>query len=245
MAATFGPRLSCWRRSQEARLESYFRRDREGPRLSHQGWQSSIQCFRSSEAGGLMRCRCFLEHQICGLRVGHISLHRRDIGIGGRLDGSGRCNDLIVATSERLNKRCPDPLRCSRYDRHLLCCAHDFTDLLTSYTERLGGRPASDHTCDASSRTAREQGLVVRSLQHGMKLTPSDANIATVEDRKRERVLQKTSERGFMVIAVDADDAHQIGDHTNRRLRAIDLGLYRKLVGGVRLRVDSMACAPG
>src|SRR5712671_1667917 len=57
MAATFGPRLFRWRRSQEARLESYFRRDREGPRLSHQGWQSSIQCFRSSEAGGLMRCR--------------------------------------------------------------------------------------------------------------------------------------------------------------------------------------------
>src|SRR5712672_3044584 len=57
MAATFGPRFFCWRRSQEARLESYFRRDREGPHLSHQGWQSSIQCFRSSEAGGLMRCR--------------------------------------------------------------------------------------------------------------------------------------------------------------------------------------------
>src|ERR1700730_10618346 len=57
MAATFGPRLFRWRRSQEARLESYFRRDREGPRLSHQGWQSSIQRFRSSEAAGLMRCR--------------------------------------------------------------------------------------------------------------------------------------------------------------------------------------------
>jgi hypothetical protein len=135
-------------------------------------------------------------------------------------------------------------LRCSRYDRHLLCCAHDFTDLLTSYTERLGGRPPSDHTCDASSRTAREQGLVVRSLQHGMKLTPSNANIATVEDRKRERVLQKTSQRGFMVIAVDADDAHQIGDHTNRRLRAVDLGLYRKFVGRGRLRIDSVAGAP-
>src|SRR6266852_6718144 len=78
-----------------------------------------------------------------------------------------------------------------------------------------------------------------------MKLTPSDANIATVEDRKRERLLQKTSQRSFMVIAFDADDAHQIGDHTNCRLRAVDLGLYRKLVGGGRLRVDSMACAPG
>ncbi len=65
-----------------------------------------------------------------------------------------------------------------------------------------------------------------------MKLTPSDTHIASIEDRKRERVLQETSQRGFMVIAVDADDEHQIGDHTNRRLRAVDLGLYRKFVGG-------------
>src|ERR1700722_4484867 len=47
-----------------------------------------------------------------------------------------------------------------------------------------------------------------------------------------------------MVTAVDADDEHQIGDHTNRRLRAVDLGLYRKFVGGGRLRVAGMACAP-
>src|SRR5712671_5854430 len=77
-----------------------------------------------------------------------------------------------------------------------------------------------------------------------MKLTPSDTHIATAEVWKRERVLQKTSQRGFMVIAVDADDAHQIGDHTNRRLRAVDLGLYCKFVGGGRLRVDSVARAP-
>src|SRR6202035_4934620 len=101
-----------------------------------------------------------------------------------------------------------------------------------------------DHACDASSRTAREQRLVVWSLQHGMKLTPSDTNIASIEDRKRERVLQETSQRGFMVVAVDAYDAHQIGDDTNCRLRAVDLGLYRKLVGGGRLRVDSVARAP-
>src|SRR5580704_759982 len=77
-----------------------------------------------------------------------------------------------------------------------------------------------------------------------MKLTPSDANIASSEDRKRERILQETSQRGFMVIAVDADDEHQIGDHTNRRLRAVDLGLYRKLVGGGRLCIDCVAGAP-
>ena len=70
---------------------------------------------------------------IRGLRVGHISPHRRDIGIGDRIDGSGRCNNLMVAASERLNKRCPDPLRCSCYDCHPLRCAHDFTHLLTRF----------------------------------------------------------------------------------------------------------------
>src|SRR6202040_4388634 len=55
---------------------------------------------------------------------------------------------------------------------------------------------------------------------------------------------QETSQRSFMVIAVGADDAHQIGDHTNRRLRAVDLGLYRKFVGGGRLRVYCVARAP-
>jgi acetolactate synthase regulatory subunit len=49
-----------------------------------------------------------------------------------------------------------------------------------------------------------------------MKLTPSDTNIASIEDRKRERVLQETSQRGFIVVAVDADDAHQIGDVITR-----------------------------
>ena len=99
-------------------------------------------------------------------------------------------------------------------------------------------------TCDDSSRTAREQRLVVWSLQYGMKLTPSDTNIASIEDRKRERVLQETSQRGFMVIAVDAYDAHQIGDHTNCHLRAVDLGLYREFVSGGRPRVDGVARAP-
>src|SRR3984893_9729723 len=161
-----------------------------GKRFGHEPTGVVDQSFHTIEA-----IQRFLEHQIRGLRVGYyISLHRRDIRIvGGRFDGSGRCNDLIVAASERLNKRCPDPLRCS---------------------------------------------------QHGMKLTPSDTNIASVEDRKRKRVLQETSERGFMVIAVGADDEHQIDDHTNRRLRAVDLGLYRKFVGGGRLRVDCVARAP-
>src|ERR1700719_241633 len=122
---------------------------------------------------------------------------------------------------------------------------HNFTILLRRfYTPKDQGRGRRLTTCDDSNRTAREQRLVVWSPQHGMKLTPSDANIASIEDRKRERVLQETSQRGFMVIAVDADDEHQIGDHANRRLRAVDLGLYRKLVGGGRLCIDCGAGAP-
>src|ERR1700736_1169098 len=98
MAATFGPQLVCWRRSQEARLESYFRRDREGPRLSHQGWENSIQCFRSSEAGGLMRCRrnvamvvprpkCLLRtrSRICAVSISRDYVHAGRAFFKGRL----------------------------------------------------------------------------------------------------------------------------------------------------------------
>jgi hypothetical protein len=52
-----------------------------------------------------------------------------------------------------------------------------------------------------------------------MKLTPSDTNIASIEDRKRERVLQETTQRGFMIIAVDADDAAETFSKPNCGVR--------------------------
>jgi hypothetical protein len=41
-----------------------------------------------------------------------------------------------------------------------------------------------------------------------MKLAPTDTHVATAKIRKSERVLEKTSQRCFMIVAVDADDAH-------------------------------------
>ena len=57
LAAAFGARLSCRCRPQEARAQSGFRTNRQGPGLSHQGWQGFVCSCRSREAGGLMRCR--------------------------------------------------------------------------------------------------------------------------------------------------------------------------------------------
>ena len=39
-----------------------------------------------------------------------------------------------------------------------------------------------------------------------MKLTPADTHVASGKNRKREGILQQASERGLMVVAVDADD---------------------------------------
>ena len=41
-----------------------------------------------------------------------------------------------------------------------------------------------------------------------MKLAPADAHVAPIEDRKSKRVLKKTSQRCFMIVAIGADDAH-------------------------------------
>ena len=65
-----------------------------------------------------------------------------------------------------------------------------------------------------------------------MKLAPADAHVAAIEDRKSERVLEKTSQGCFMVVAVDADDAHQIDDDTNRRFGAVDFGLDGEFISG-------------
>src|SRR6516165_2531925 len=73
---------------------------------------------------------------------------------------------------------------------------------------------------------------------------PADTHVAPTEDRKSERILEKTSQRCFMIVAVDADHAHQINDDTHRRLGAVDFGLDGKFISGGRLRVYGVACAP-
>jgi hypothetical protein len=44
-------------------------------------------------------------------------------------------------------------------------------------------------------------------LEHRVQLPPADTQVAPIEDRKSERVLEKTSQRCFMIVAVGADDA--------------------------------------
>ena len=77
-----------------------------------------------------------------------------------------------------------------------------------------------------------------------MELAPSDAHIAAVEDGQYERILQQKPERRLMIIAVDADDLHELTDHANRGLGTIDLRLDGKLSRRWRLRVERMAGAP-
>ena len=84
----------------------------------------------------------------------------------------------------------------------------------------------------AFERSACKERIVIRSLQQVVKLAPADTHVAATEDRKSERVLEKTSQRCFMIVAVDADDAHQIGDDTNCRFGAVDFGLDGKFIGG-------------
>jgi len=77
-----------------------------------------------------------------------------------------------------------------------------------------------------------------------VQLPPPYAHVATVEDRQRECILQQTGEWSFMIIAVDANYAHEIGDHAHRGLGAKNLCLDRKLLGCRRLDVERMASAP-
>jgi hypothetical protein len=74
-------------------------------------------------------------------------------------------------------------------------------------TECSDANPRST-TVVAFERSARKEPIVFRSLQQVMKLAPADTHVAAIEDRKSERVLEKASQRCFMIVAVDADDAH-------------------------------------
>src|ERR1700756_5024349 len=80
-------------------------------------------------------------------------------------------------------------------------------------------------------RAACGKRIIVAALQHRVQLSPPDAHIAAVEDRQRERILQQASERSFVIIAFDADHAHEICDHAHRGLGAKDLRLDCEFLG--------------
>ena len=87
-------------------------------------------------------------------------------------------------------------------------------------------------TIAAFERAACKECIVIRSLQQVMKLASADTHVAPIEDGKSERVLEKTSQWCFMIVAVGADDAHQIDDDTNRRFGAVDFGLNGQFISG-------------
>src|SRR5262245_7287676 len=93
-------------------------------------------------------------------------------------------------------------------------------------------------------RSAGSKRIVVASLQHRVQLSPPDAHITAVEDRQRERILQQASERSFVIIAFDADDAHEIGNDAHRGLGAKDLRLDCEFLGRWRLGVERVTGAP-
>jgi hypothetical protein len=47
-------------------------------------------------------------------------------------------------------------------------------------------------------RFACSKRSIVALLEHRVQLPPSDAHVATVEDRQRECILQQTGERNFV-----------------------------------------------
>src|SRR5207342_3039453 len=69
--------------------------------------------------------------------------------------------------------------------------------------------PLEHHQPDGLSRSASSKRIIVASLEHRVQLPPPDAHIAAVEDRQRECILQQTSERSLMIIAVDTDNPHE------------------------------------
>src|SRR5882724_6272821 len=103
---------------------------------------------------------------------------------------------------------------------------------------------APEHRRPVLRRSAGGKRIVVASLEHRVQLPPPDAHVAAIEDRQRECVLEQTTEWSLMIIAVDADHAHEIGDHAYRGLGAENLRLDCKLLSGRRLTVKRTAGAP-
>ena len=78
-----------------------------------------------------------------------------------------------------------------------------------------------------------------------MKLAATNADIASAKDRKGQRILQKTPQRALTIVAIYANDTHQIGYDADCHLRPVYLGLDRKLTRGGGLLVDGMTRPPG
>jgi hypothetical protein len=65
-----------------------------------------------------------------------------------------------------------------------------------------------------------------------VKLAATDADVASAEDWKGQRILKEAPQRALVIVAIDANDAHQVGYHVDCHLRPVDLGLDCKFTCG-------------
>jgi hypothetical protein len=92
---------------------------------------------------------------------------------------------------------------------------------------------------------ARGQRVVVGVEQESVQRVAPNAHVPAAEQRKHQRVLEQAVQRIEVVVAVDADDAHEVGDDADRRLGAEDLRVARELRRRGASGVDGPACAQG
>jgi hypothetical protein len=78
-----------------------------------------------------------------------------------------------------------------------------------------------------------------------MKLSTSDADVASAKGGKCEGVLEQASQRKSPIVALHSYDSHEIRKHPHRCFRAINLGLGRQLVRAGRSKIDAVARALG
>src|SRR5215472_14643915 len=69
---------------------------------------------------------------------------------------------------------------------------------------------SSRHRSSDLNLAARCQRIVFRPLQDRVEPSTSDADIASGKEREGERILQQTSQRESVIIAIHPHDPHEI-----------------------------------
>ena len=90
-----------------------------------------------------------------------------------------------------------DATRCSCYHNYSLLRAHESPLSIEDAKVHSSRYRSSDLNLAAGC-----EGIVIRSLQDRVEPSTSDADIASAKERERERILQQTSQRETVIIAV-------------------------------------------
>jgi hypothetical protein len=77
-----------------------------------------------------------------------------------------------------------------------------------------------------------------------VKLSTSDADVASAKERKRQRILQQAPQRESMIVALYPNDSHKIRQHPHGRFRTIDFCFDRQFLRARRLHIDRLARPP-